>query len=146
MIRLATPTDAAAVTAIAQAAFSHYIPRIDLQPIPMTLDYSAAIDAAKVWVATAADTVPGFVLLEDQPDALLLDVLAVSPSIQGQGIGASLLTFTEEQARARGYRRITLYTHEAMTENLAHYPRHGYVESGRETVRDRRRVFFEKHL
>jgi hypothetical protein len=27
-----------------------------------------------------------------------------------------------------------------------HYPRHGYVETGRETVRDRHRVFFEKVL
>ncbi len=33
-----------------------------------------------------------------------------------------------------------------MTENLTYYPRHGYVETGRETEVDRHRVFFRKDL
>ncbi|MFF0345019.1 GNAT family N-acetyltransferase [Kribbella sp. NPDC004875] len=148
MIRPATPADTKVVTAIAQAAFEHYIPRIGLPPIPMTVDYSAAVAAGKVWVATqaGADEVIGFVLLEDEPDSLLLDVLAVAPAAQGTGIGSALLTFTEAQARDRGHRRITLCTNEAMTENLTYYPRHGYVETGRETLLGRRRVWFEKRL
>jgi predicted N-acetyltransferase YhbS len=146
MIRPATPADAEVVTAIAQAAFEHYIPRIGLPPIPMTVDYATAVDAGKIWVATDAATVIGFVLLEDETDSLLLDVLAVAPAAQGTGIGSALLTFTEVQARERGHHRITLCTNEAMTENLSYYPRHGYVETGRETVLDRRRVLFEKRL
>jgi ribosomal protein S18 acetylase RimI-like enzyme len=146
VIRPATDADAEAVTAIAQAAFEHYIPRIGLPPIPLTLDYPAAIRSGKVWVATDDSVVAGFVLLEDEPDALLLDVLAVSPAAQGRGIGAALLAFTEAEARARGYTVITLYTNEAMTENLAYYPRHGYVETGRETVADRHRVFYRNSL
>ena len=136
MIRPATEADADVVTAIAQAAFEHYIPRIGVPPIPMLLDYPAAIRAGKVWVATDDAVVVGFVLLEDEPDALLLDVLAVSPAAQGRGIGSLLLTFVETEARRRGYTRITLYTNEAMTENLAYYPRHGYVET---SPRNRRR-------
>ncbi|MGW7684234.1 GNAT family N-acetyltransferase [Kribbella sp. NPDC054772] len=148
MIRPATPADAGVVTAIARAAFEHYIPRIGLPPIPMTIDYTAAVNGAKVWVATDDDSgaVRGFVLLEDEPNSLLLDVLAVAPDAQGTGLGSALLTFTEDQARERGYRRITLCTNEAMTENLSYYPRHGYVETGRETILDRRRVLFEKTL
>ncbi|WP_327640197.1 GNAT family N-acetyltransferase [Kribbella sp. NBC_00482] len=146
MIRPAEPTDTDAVTEIARTAFEHYIPRIGVPPIPMLVDYAAAITAAKVWVAADAGSVLGFVLLEDEPDSLLLDVLAVAPTAQGQGIGAALLTFTETEARSRGYHRITLYTNEAMTENLAYYPHHGYTETARESIQGRHRVFFEKQL
>jgi GNAT superfamily N-acetyltransferase len=146
VIRPATEDDAAAVSAIARTAFEHYIPRIGVPPIPMLLDYPAAIRSGTVWVAIEDDNLAGFVLLEDEAEALLLDVLAVSPRVQGQGVGAQLLAFAETEARARGFTRITLYTNAAMTENLAYYPRHGYVEVGRETVHDRHRVFFRKDL
>ena len=146
MIRPATEADADAVAAIARTAFEHYIPRIGVPPVPMLADYPAAIRSGKVWVALEADEVLGYVVLEDEPDALLLDVLAVSPTAQGRGLGAALLTFTEAQARERGYSRIVLYTHELMTENLVYYPRHGYVETGRETVGNRSRVLFRKDL
>lgn len=144
MIRPATDQDADTVTTIVKAAFEHYIPRMGVEPVPMVMDYRAAVAAGKVWVT--GDPIAGLVVLEDEPDSLLLDVLAVSPQAQGRGIGAALLAFTESEARARGFDRITLYTNAAMTENIAYYPRHGYVETGRETVQDRRRVFFRKDL
>ncbi|MEV0801883.1 GNAT family N-acetyltransferase [Kribbella sp. NPDC050281] len=144
MIRPATDGDADAVTTIVKTAFEGYIPRMGVAPIPMVMDYRAAIAAGKVWVA--GEPIAGLVVLEDKPDSLLLDVLAVSPEAQGRGIGAALLAFTESEARARGFDQITLYTNAAMTENLAYYPRHGYVETGRETVEDRHRVFFRKDL
>lgn len=144
MIRPATDEDADAVTTIVRTAFERYIPRMGVEPIPMVMDYRAAIAAGKVWVT--GDPIAGLVLLEDEPDSLLLDVLAVSPDAQGRGIGAALLAFTESEARARGFGCITLYTNAAMTENIAYYPRHGYVETGRETVQDRHRVFFRKDL
>ncbi|MEI8412942.1 MULTISPECIES: GNAT family N-acetyltransferase [unclassified Kribbella] len=146
MIRPATDPDAETVTAIAQASFEHYIPRIGGPPVPMLLDYRAAIAGGKVWVATGADEITGFVLLEDEPDSLLLDVLAVAPTAQGRGIGSALLDFVEAEARARGYEQVTLCTNAAMTENLAYYPRRGYVETHRATVNDRHRVFFRKEL
>jgi GNAT superfamily N-acetyltransferase len=99
-----------------------------------------------VWVATEGDTITGFVLLQNEPDSLLLDVLAVSPAAQGRGLGSILLGFAETEARARGYGRVTLCTNAAMTENLAYYPRRGYVETHRATVDDRHRVFFGKDL
>src|SRR5262245_53785498 len=146
MIRPATQADGDAVTAIARTAFEHYIARIGVQPVPMLADYPAAIESGKVWVSSDDEEVLGFVVLEDEADALLLDVLAVSPTAQGRGIGTALLTFTESQARERGYTRIVLYTHELMTENLVYYPKHGYVETGRETVGIRTRVFLRKDL
>jgi GNAT superfamily N-acetyltransferase len=146
MIRPATPADTGSVTAIATEAFEHYVARIGRPPIPMTLDYAAAIAAGKVWVADGNDSVDGFVLLEDQDDALLLDVIAVSPAAQGSGVGSALLDFVDTQARTRGYSRVTLYTNAAMTENLVYYPRHGYTETHRESFHGFARIHFEKLL
>jgi len=157
-IRPAVAADSPAVTGLAIAAFKRYTERIGRPAMPMTLDYATAIADHKVWLAEAerppasasGDGLPlglvllGFVLLEEQSDALLLDVIAVSPHAQGQGVGGSLLAFVEEQAQARGYSRIVLYTHEKMTENLAYYPRHGYTETHREEQHGHRRVHFAK--
>jgi len=144
-IRPATTDDAEKVSAIAQAAFEHYTARIGRPPMPMTIDYPAAIKAGKVWVAGNPST-DGFVLLEDTEDALLLDVIAVSPSAQGSGVGSALLDFVETEARSRGYSRVTLYTNAAMTENLAYYPRHGYTETHRESFHGFDRVHFTRPL
>ncbi|WP_328328890.1 GNAT family N-acetyltransferase [Kribbella sp. NBC_00382] len=148
-IRPAVAADSPAVTGLAIAAFERYTERIGRPAMPMTLDYAAAVDEHKIWLAEAERpplglVLLGFVLLEEQADALLLDVIAVSPDAQGQGVGSSLLAFVEEQARARGYSRIVLYTHEKMTENLAYYPRHGYTETHREEQYGLRRVHFAK--
>ncbi len=144
-IRPATAGDAEIVDAIAQSAFAHYTARIGRPPIPMSVDYAAAIEAGKVWVAGDRST-DGFVLLEDEDNSLLLDVIAVAPAAQGSGVGAALLAFVDTEARARGYSRVTLYTNVKMTENLAYYPRHGYVETWRESVQGFERVFFAKDL
>ena len=149
-IRPAVAADSPAVPALAIAAFERYTERIGRPAMPMTLDYATAIADHKVWLAEAERTpapgagLLGFVLLEEQADALLLDVIAVSPEAQGQGVGSTLLAFVEEQAQARGYSRIVLYTHEKMTENLAYYPRHGYTETHREEQHGHRRVHFAK--
>ncbi len=132
--------------AIAQSAFERYVARIGHPPIPMTIDYLAAIEAGKVWVAENRGTVDGFVLLEDQDDALLLDVIAVSPAAQGSGVGSALLDFVDTQARTRGYSRVTLYTNALMTENLVYYPRHGYTETHRGSFHGFDRIHFEKLL
>lgn len=47
-------------------------------------------------------------------------------------------------ARAAGLSQIRLYTNEAMTENLAYYPRHGYRETHRGIEDGYRRVYFTK--
>jgi GNAT superfamily N-acetyltransferase len=144
-IRPAVAADSPAVTRLAIAAFERYTERIGRPAMPMTLDYAAAIAEHKIWL-TEAGRLLGFVLLEELPDALLLDVIAVSPDAQGQGVGSSLLAFVEEQALARGYSRIVLYTHEKMTENLVYYPRHGYSETHREEQHGHRRVHFAKSV
>jgi hypothetical protein len=45
-----------------------------------------------------------------------------------------------------GLPEVRLYTNVVMTENLAYYPRHGYVETHREQIGPYHRVFFTKTL
>jgi ribosomal protein S18 acetylase RimI-like enzyme len=143
-VRQAGPSDAAALAAVATAAYRDYVPRIGHPPAPMIADYDAAVRAGLTWVAVEDGEVVGLLVLVLKPDHLLLENIAVLPFAQGRGAGARLLALAEEQARALGRDEIRLYTNEAMTENLTWYPRHGYTETHRAEQDGFRRVFFSK--
>jgi GNAT superfamily N-acetyltransferase len=147
MIRPATPGDEPAIRACAQAAYARYVPRIGREPAPMVADFAGAIAAGEVHVITdAQDRLQGFIVFRDAADHLLLENVAVFPEASGQGIGRTLIAFCEDVARARGHTTVCLYTNAAMEENLALYPRLGYVETGRRTEDGFSRVYFRKDL
>jgi N-acetylglutamate synthase-like GNAT family acetyltransferase len=112
----------------------------------MTEDYLSLVSPGRVWVAEQDDVLVGLLALELKADHLLLDNVAVRPDCQGAGIGAQLLAFTDNFAREHDLAEVRLYTNEAMTENLAYYPRHGFVETHRATDHGFHRVFFTKRL
>jgi GNAT superfamily N-acetyltransferase len=112
----------------------------------MTADYPAAIRRDQAWLAAADGEVAGFIILISRPGYLLLENVAVLPTAQGQGIGARLLAFAEDRARALGVPEIRLYTNAAMTENLAYYPKHGYTQTRRDQHDGFHRVFFRKRV
>ena len=56
------------------------------------------------------------------------------------------MEFSEQFALAAGYDFITLYTNEAMTENLVMYSRMGFVETRRVEEKGLRRVYMAKAL
>jgi GNAT superfamily N-acetyltransferase len=144
MIRRAGPGDVDALRAIAAAAYQKYVPRIGQDPAPMTADYANAVRDQQAWAAVENGDIAGFVILVPRPGYLLLENVAVLPAAQGHGIGARLLALAEDHARSLGLSEIRLYTNEAMTENLAYYPRHGYAETHRAEQDGFRRVFFRK--
>jgi ribosomal protein S18 acetylase RimI-like enzyme len=146
MIRRARPYDAAALAGLARSAYAHYVDRIGSEPAPMNADYMSLIDAGQIWVAEQDAALVGLLVLKRAADHMLLDNVAVSPESQGHGVGARLLEFTDEHARAQGLAEVRLYTNEAMTENIGFYTRHGYRETHRGTDQGYRRVFFTKHL
>lgn len=143
-MRPAVADDVADLRAVAVAAYERYVPRIGRYPAPMTADYAQVVREGRVWVATDNGVLVGLAVLVPQPDHLLLDNIAVSPSAQGQNIGTRMLILAEDQARRHGVNEVRLYTNEAMTENLAYYTRRRYVETHRAEQDGFRRVFFRK--
>ncbi len=146
VVRRADASDVGALAALAREAYEVYVPRIGRPPAPMTADYAEAVRTGLTWAAVRDGVLVGLLVLVVRPDHLLLENVAVLPSAQGSGVGARLLAFAEEQARELGPEEIRLYTNEAMTENLAYYPRHGYVETHRAEQDGFRRVFFRTRL
>lgn len=147
MIRLALPEDAAEVRALVHDAYEHYVGRIGMPPGPMRDDYQRRIAAGQVWVLQPRDDdIVGLVVLEEHPDALLLDNVAVKPSAQGQGHGRALIAFAEEAAARRGFSELRLYTHVLMVENIALYLSLGFEEVGRIQEKGFERVYMAKQL
>jgi GNAT superfamily N-acetyltransferase len=155
-VRPAVPADVRELESIAAAAYLPYVPRIGRAPAPVTADYAAAIARGEVWLASASlseggdqpapAAAVGLIVLVVEAGYLLLENVAVLPSVQGHGIGTSLLAFAEARARELGLAEIRLYTNAAMTENLAYYPRRGYVETHRAIADGFSRVYFSKRL
>jgi ribosomal protein S18 acetylase RimI-like enzyme len=124
-IRQAGPADVAAVKAVTDAAYHHYIERIGRLPQPMESDHAANVTAGRVFVT--GDPVIGLVVVEAREDHLFLDNIAVHPDTHGRGVGRRLLEFVDTRARALGLSEVRLYTNALMWENQKIYPRFGYV-------------------
>jgi ribosomal protein S18 acetylase RimI-like enzyme len=144
--RLATRDDLRAVEEIVQAAYGKYVPRIGRKPVPMLDDYRTLVEEGRVHVVEHDGAVKGILVLIPEEDAMLLDNVAVTPDAQGLGLGRTMLMFAERSAIDRGYRRIRLYTNEAMVENIALYSRNGFVETHRAEEKGVRRVHMAKLL
>lgn len=138
--------DADGVRRLVDEAFTHYIPRVGGKPMPMLADYDELVGAGRCWVVTDGGELLGMMHLEAFDDHLEVVTIAVAPAAQGRGIGGLLLAFADERARALGRPEVRLCTNEAMTENIAYYPRRGFREVGRSTEQGFRRVFFVKKL
>ena len=145
-LRFATSDDLPAVQEIIRAAYTPYVTRIGREPGPMLDDYAKLIAENWVHVAERDGVVRGLIVLIPRDDAMLLDNVAVAPEAQGSGLGRLLLAFAEHAAVAAGYIAMTLYTNEAMTENIALYTRVGYTETHRAEEKGLRRVYMRKFL
>jgi len=136
--------DAAALRDLVRAAYAKYIPRLGREPAPMLDDYAARIAAGQAYVLEQDGALVGALILENEPDGLMLYNIAVSPAAQGQGVGRRLIAFTEAEARRRGYAVLRLFTNEKMVENVAMYGHLGFTETHRGSEAGHRRVYFEK--
>jgi N-acetylglutamate synthase-like GNAT family acetyltransferase len=128
MIRPAQPHDAAAVHALVHEAYQRWILRLGRVPGPMKDDYAQRIAAHQVWVLEVAGEVVGVVVLEEQPEHLLLENVAVLPREQGKGYGRLLIAFAEQEAVRRGLTEVQLCTNARLVENIALYESLGFTE------------------
>ncbi|MFE3035604.1 GNAT family N-acetyltransferase [Streptomyces canus] len=143
-IRRADASDVPAVKAVTDAAYEHYIERIGRVPQPMERDHAANVAAGRVFVT--GDPVAGLVVVEEHPDHLYLDNIAVRPDAQRQGVGGRLLRFVEAHARALGLPEVRLFTNAMMWENQEIYPKFGYEVVERRVDGPYDRVHYRKRL
>ena len=144
MLRRASTADVDAITALVTEAFTRYIDRIGRPPAPMLADYTALIDAARVWVLDDNASLVAMIVVVPRADHVAVETIAVAPGAQGGGHGRRLLERAERDAAELSVAEVRLSTNEAMTENIAYYPRRGYVETGRGVEDGYRRVYFSK--
>lgn len=70
-------------------------------------------------------------LTETAPKTLRLRQMAVTSGLQGKGMGRAILTFAENVAYDRGYKKITMH---ARKTAVGFYEKHGYNLTGNEFV------------
>ncbi len=146
LIRPAAGDDVVAIRRLVRAAYAIYVPRMRREPAPIRADYEALIAAGEAWVGVEDDRVVGVLVIRPGDGELELENVAVDPGFQGRGAGRALIAFAEDHARKLGLDAVTLYTNEAMTENLRLYPSLGFVEIGRRVEGGFRRVYFRKTI
>lgn len=105
-----------------------------------------AIQNGDTWVACSERGIVGYLVLDAQPEYLLLDNIAVSHEVRGHGVGGTLMEFAERRARELGLAEIRLYTGEVMTQNRFYYESRGYVETHRAFDHGHHRVYYRKSL
>lgn len=132
-VRPAMAGDQRAVEELVIAAYLPWTVRLGVRPAPMDADYLSLISAGRVYV-TGSDALEGVVVLIPEPDALLVENIAVRPDRQGAGIGRRLLSFAEAEARRRRIPEVRLYTHARMASNIRWYAAVGYTVSGRQPI------------
>ena len=132
--RRATAADAAAVRALTREAYAKWVPVIGREPKPMTADFDAAIRDHRVDLLCEGERIVALIETIAEPEALLIENVAVSPACQGRGLGRRLMAHAERLAAAMGYGEIRLYTNARFVENVAFYQRLGYAIDARGAV------------
>lgn len=131
---------------LAREAYAVYVDRIGREPAPMTVDYGAIAASGEALLAWDGSELVGMLVTRLEERSLLIGNVAVSPGVQGSGLGSMLLLEAERIACRAGREELRLYTNEAMVENLAFYARRGYEETDRRTEAGFQRVYFRKWL
>jgi GNAT superfamily N-acetyltransferase len=146
VIRRAGPGDAAALSALVEAAYTHWVEVIGRRPTPMDDDYGARCAAGQAWLLEEDDAPLGGIVIEDKKEHLFIYNVVVAPERQHQGVGRALLRFAEDEARQRGYGEVGLRTSEGMARNVAIYKQYGYIVTERIPGGDFDRLAMTKRL
>lgn len=131
-LRRATLADAKTISDLTRSAYAKWVPLIGREPLPMTVNYERAV--IDHWIDLYESNGAAVALVEVVPHAqhLLIENIAVSPDMQGKGIGELLLDHAENIARSIHLNEMQLYTNAAFVSNIAFYARRGFHEYRRE--------------
>ncbi|HRK42206.1 MAG TPA: GNAT family N-acetyltransferase [Gemmobacter sp.] len=146
MIRRAAPHEVNAAQKVLRAAFTPFVALIGQKPAPMLADLAAAQAAGQLWLAGEGQAITAVMVCSVKGAALDLDILAVAPEAQGQGMGRAMIAHAEALAGENGLGVVTLYTNAAMQGAQRLYGQLGFdlVERRQQDGFDR--LFYRKAL
>lgn len=133
-IRPARSADAPAITALTRKAYGPWIAVTGREPLPMQVDYAAAIRAHAFFLCEDGDALVGLIEMATEDDGLLVVNVAVDPDRQGSGVGRRLMAHAEAFAAAQGLARIRLFTNALFVRNLRFYAALGYATDREEAM------------
>jgi len=129
-IRLAEPSDADAIATVLYEAFGvyreNYTPEAFEVVTPNAETIVTRFTEGPQWVAEIDDQIVGTVSLTTEPEGLYVRSMAVSPSVQGKGVGHVLLNAVNEFANASEHDRIFLHTTYFVPGAGEMYAKHGF--------------------
>lgn len=140
-VRIARAGEVSEIRRIAKAAYEKYIPRVGREPAPMAADYDADIAERRAVVIETDGKLCGYMIAWPQGDAYFIENIGIEPQYQASGLGRRLIEHAVAEAKRVGLTALSLYTNEAMTENLAMYAHIGFVETHRVSEHGFRRVY-----
>jgi ribosomal protein S18 acetylase RimI-like enzyme len=145
-IRKASLNDAGIISALTDAAYAKYVPLMGRKPQPMTADYASILAEHPVWMLWIDEQPAGVLVLNHEPEDMLIYSVAIAPAYQKRGLGRRLLAWAESEARQAGYAHIRLFTNALMETNIALYTRLGYIETQRAPFHELTTVHMRKPL
>lgn len=145
-IRPAHAQEADLLRRITREAYTRWVPVIGREPLPMRVDYAAALQQHRFDLAEVNGMPVGLIETERRPDDLWIENVAVLPGHQGQGLGKLLLRHAEDLARTAGLQDIRLLTNEAFSDNVAIYRRLGYAVENTEPFMGGATLYLHKRL
>ena len=144
--RRAIAADAPAVVALVREAYAKWVALIGREPRPMAADYDAAIRDHRIDLLCDGGRIVALIESIAEPEALLIENVAVSPAYQRRGLGRRLIAHAERLAASAGYDEVRLYTNARFAENVALYRRLGYAITGEAAYLGGRIVHMKKRL
>ncbi|WP_432535741.1 GNAT family N-acetyltransferase [Kineococcus arenarius] len=134
-IRSLTPRDAGELLTLQRAAYVSEAQLYDDPRLPPLLethqDLLEALSHGHGYAAVHGQRLVGAVRVHEHDSRLDISRLAVTPDLQGRGIGSRLLQAAEDASHAR---IAALFTGHRSAANLRLYHRHGYTETHREPL------------
>ena len=126
-LRQARPEDAGAITALTREAYAKWVPLIGREPLPMTIDYAAALAKHRFDLLFAGPDLAALIETVPRDDLLLIENVAVRSAFQGRGFGRRLMRLAEDLAATLGLAGTRLYTNQRFAANIRLYTALGYV-------------------
>lgn len=129
-VRLAGIEEAGIIAEIIRQAFgpleNDYTPESFAIVTPPTEEIALRFDEGPIWVALKDGEIVATVSVVPEPEWLYIRSMAVSPSVQGLGVGGKLLEAVEVYAIENGFERLFLYTTNFSANAIRLYERNGF--------------------